>query len=92
MLNNGKFVAAAVLLSLLLLSLILGTVCLRLTEFNGTNVYTSSTTFWVYMAVAFAITFVLLVILLYMAYYWAACCYKPPVCVKPPMRRRSCAY
>ena len=92
MLSNAKFVLATILVSIMLLSLIAGTACLALTNaaVMGTG-YTSPTTFWVYAAISWAITFVLAVILLYGAYCWVSCM-PPPDCPKPSRRKSACAY
>lgn len=94
MMGNAKFLVATILVSLLLLGLIVGTTCLKLTELPaGSDPYTSPTTFWVYAAFAWAIAFVMLVVLLYAAYLWASCC-MPAVAsaCKPKRRTSSCVY
>lgn len=98
MLNNAKFVLATILVSIMLLSLVVGTCCLRLTEpvagSPPASAYTGPTTFWVYAAVSWAVTFVTMIILLYGTYCWASCAAPSVevVRVKTSRRKSACVY
>lgn len=80
------FLISVILLSLLLMGLVVGTVCIKLAG-NTSSYATSTTTYWVYGAIAFAISVVMLLVLLYLGYAWSCACGKPAC---PPKNVSSC--
>jgi multisubunit Na+/H+ antiporter MnhB subunit len=89
--GGAFFMGAVILLSLLLFGLIVGTLCLKNAQTTSASQYvTSTTTYWVYAAIAFAIGVIMLLILLYLGYAWScACGKKMDPCAKP--KKPSCA-
>lgn len=75
--NSGLlFLGAVVLVSMMLFALALGTVCLFIAQGpNPPSSYVkSTTTYWVYGSISFAIGVVMLLVLLYLAYAWSCMC------------------
>lgn len=85
---------SVILISLLLLGLIVGSECIAAAG-NRSAYVTSSTTWWVYAAIAFAIAIIMLLILLYLGYAWSCACSMPKMCDMPkpscPPKKPKCA-